>query len=160
MKKGFTLIELLVVVLIIGILSAVALPQYKLAVVKARASSLLPVIRSMAEASERYYLANGSYGGAPEVLDIDMPSSCVHVGAGGNFQCDDNFIVDFCGQQHCVRALYCPGKTALANCNNEDDFIIWKYFQHQTYAVNKQGQWACTYKSDLGKKICNSLHFN
>ena len=58
---GFTLIELLVVVLIIGILSAIALPQYRLAVEKARAAQAIVNVRSLADSVERYWLANGEY---------------------------------------------------------------------------------------------------
>ena len=72
-KKAFTLIELLVVVLIIGILSAVALPQYQRAVEKARLSEAFIGLKAIATASDVYYLANGERPYDFTVLDIDFP---------------------------------------------------------------------------------------
>lgn len=78
MKKGFTLIELLVVVLIIGILSAVALPQYTKAVNKARIAAVKPALKSLSDAWDVFWLSNGgnvSCGSAEclTLLDIEPP---------------------------------------------------------------------------------------
>ena len=74
-KQAFTLIELLVVVLIIGILAAVALPQYQKAVDKARLVQLIVFNKAIREAQERYYLANNSYTNDFNVLDVGFAAT-------------------------------------------------------------------------------------
>ncbi|WP_424246137.1 prepilin-type N-terminal cleavage/methylation domain-containing protein [Elusimicrobium posterum] len=71
-RKAFTLIELLVVVLIIGILAAIALPQYTKAVNKSRFVQAQTMIKSIKDAQDRYYLENTKYTDKFEDLDIGI----------------------------------------------------------------------------------------
>jgi len=75
MNKAFTLIELLVVVLIIGILSAIALPQYTKAVGKARVTEAVITMKSLMDAEEIYHMANGDFTSDLSELDITIPTS-------------------------------------------------------------------------------------
>ncbi len=74
-KKAFTLIELLVVVLIIGILAAVAVPQYQKVVYKARATEAVIILKALVQAEETYFLANGTYTNTLDNLDVSIPES-------------------------------------------------------------------------------------
>ena len=59
--------------MIIGILAAIALPQYEKAVWKSRYTQAKIMGASLAEAMEVYYMANGSYTGDIDNLDVNMP---------------------------------------------------------------------------------------
>ena len=71
--KAFTLIELLVVVLIIGILAAIALPQYNYSVEKSRMSEAVSMLGVIGQAHQAYILATGQQADSLDELAIDVP---------------------------------------------------------------------------------------
>ena len=75
-NKAFTLIELLVVVLIIGILAAIAVPQYQKAVMKSQFHTGMPIVESLYQAQQAYYLSHGNFATDIDDLDLSIPKNC------------------------------------------------------------------------------------
>lgn len=79
MNKGFTLIEMLVVVLIIGVLAAIAVPQYEASIEKSRVAEALVLMKSIADAEQRYFQANPNETTVTkqsQIADVDLKGGC------------------------------------------------------------------------------------
>ena len=143
--SGFTLIELLVVVLIVGILSAVALPQYQTAVDKARYTQHLTLARNIKDAQERHYLANGSYTDSYEDLDIELPAggTIKKIGSGSRMEYPDGFFYDM------YTFYVVGGKPELAR-------VVYGYDQGG-YGLHQAGSRTCYGYNERQIRLCKAL---
>lgn len=99
--RGITLLELLIVVVIIGIMAAIAYPNYRDFAARAKRNEAKAVLLEIAQNQERFYLQNSTYGslsqlGYPgDTITTDTGSYTVTVNAAnaGNFDAQATFLL-------------------------------------------------------------------
>ena len=150
--------ELLVVVLIIGILAAVALPQYQRVVVKARVAKYIPLINALGQAQNVYYLANADYASDPaKELDVMIPEECRASTSKTLFRCKDLALLTVAST---IDFAYCPGYNTgfWSNCYGNADFVL---SISSSPSANSDKMTCLVHdNSSLGKYICDSLSLN
>ena len=137
--SGFTLIELLVVVLIIGILSSVALPQYQKAVEKSRATEVMMYVDAYIKAQQLYHMANGTFAEYSKWgdLDISLPETLKYFDISGT-----------CSSSICITNF------SSKNSNFGYKLTLGMNFSNGTFIINTR---ACQSNGSSGEAICKAL---
>ena len=146
MSIGFTLIEMLVVSLVIGILAAIALPQYEVAVGVSKVSNVMSFAKVISDAQQRHRLATGEFAISYDALDVNMPP-------GGTLSAD--------GKTMTYKNFYCYlrdagyGSSVYCNVLSPVGINMEKYYR------GSGGLFICWPKTndytDLTNKICQNV---
>lgn len=138
-KQAFTLIELLVVVLIIGILAAVALPQYQKAVKKSEFVAYITWLQKLYQAEQLYQLQTGTFDTSLQLLPLTYPD-------GTTFSGHSKF-----------GSITFPNGLSF-NFNSNNNTIQFNYQGITNQLSLKNGIVACFHRADpKNKKICQQV---
>ncbi len=147
-NQAFTLIELLVVVLIIGILAAIAVPQYQKAVDKSRFSELMLLTNHIRDEQEIFYLTKGHYATTCEELGTEAPSGYVLDTTKTKFVNED--------KQMDIRCYISSTPNRATGIWYMDSYAV-VYEVPFALAEGSQGKRWCYSTIDRGRRICASV---
>ena len=150
---GFTLIELLVVVLIIGILAAMALPQYFKAVERSRMTEAVTLMDSIAKAQRRKFLQTNHYANDFRGLDVSPKGATgdlyftkgdPQTGAGGNgFRI--RLVIDGSFRSGILSA------NRMVDGNTSHPSLQYRYFLERYYQSDNV---TCSGNNQAGRELC------
>ena len=135
--KGFTLLELLVVVVIIGVLAAIALPQYKMAVLKSKYARAKQTASDIRKAYELYYTVHNTFPTKFSQLDFANKFNDSNQINTGDYNCGINANYN---------ELYCIVKNKLSYLVN--------FYTNVPNRIITQCRTATTDTSDIYNKLC------
>lgn len=98
-QKGFTLVELMIAVAVIGILVAIAIPQYQKYTLRANRAEAQAILMEQAQFMERYFTTNNTYVDADLLSDVSPKDA-----AAGAERYDIDFSVEPSATTFTVRA--------------------------------------------------------
>ena len=153
-KSGFTLLELLVVVLIIGILAAISLPQYRLSVDKADFVRFQSIVVPLRNAYNEYVIEHGEGTKNFSDLSLTLPNDFQTSYDSTMFNCVSNNNT-FC----CMSSYKAPGYwNAVINCGKKDLSFIYYERLFDTGAMPRQEKRCLAYNgNNRANRLCKSL---
>ena len=157
-NKAFTLIELLVVVLIIGILVAIAVPQYQKAVEKTIMQEAIVNLRTIAKANDVFYLQNGRYANYSEIdkLDISVPGEIKTSSAtalDGNRIMTKYFIYAPNFGSGGAKAIAHRVKEGISDYQNNAPYYMYINRTNRLYCIVGKG-------TSIQNKLCSQIYQN
>ncbi len=158
-KHGFTLMELLMVVLIIGVLSSLALPQYMRSIERSRATEAMSSIKALNDAVYAFAAGRSGDNACPTSfrrLVVSFPPESLN--ESGDTITTTNFIYRINSASNApIAGTDCAGVTAQRNAGDKFDYVIWN-----PYIAGNAGRGrvlACYSPSSnaASQRICDSL---